>query len=923
MKRAILSAALALGLGHAATAGDKPVIAPAPSWVVPAAIPTAPPSGSSALEVLLSDAQIRFEPNATDFYEERAIKVRDPVGLAQAGTFSMPWRPDVATLTIHRARILRGDKVIDLIDHPDRVTVLRREPNLETSMLDGALTAVIQPEGLQAGDILDYAFTLTVADPLTRGHAEGFGEAPSGLPAQRYRLRAIWPSGRPMQWRMGSGLGQPIVSHPPGLDQFLVERANFEAPSSPAGAPPRFQHPGQTEFTDFRDWGEVSVLLTPAYERAADLAKDSAVRAEAAKIAASTDDPKKRAALALQLVQQQVRYFYLELGAGGYAPAAADLTWTRRFGDCKGKTVLLIALLRALGIDAAPALVSTTGGDRLPVSLPAIAFFDHVIVRAHIGGVTYWLDGTRLGDREIKDILPPDYQWALPLVGRAAKLEPIEEPPLAEPAAEVETRIDLRGGPDAPAPTRVTVLYRGDLALSVHQGYDATAKADLNKKLRESFTATYPWITIQNTGAKWDEAGRTLTINLEGTGHLTWTTYASGRQYIIPDSQLGGEVSLERANDADKSAPYAIPYPMFIAGRTSITLPDRGAGYTLEGGGDVDREIAGIQYRRKSAIVGGTATLEVTTKSLKREIPADAAPAAESALQTLNEQPVWLEAPLASAPKPSTPAPASKTSSAALAEPSTAEGFARRGLQLLVEHDYSGAVVDLSRAAELDPNVEKTFYNRGVAYAALGKFQSARDDFDRALRLNPKSSKALAARGRMRLELSDEDGARADFEAAFLAAPTDPEPLWQAALAMDDAGQFGAAVGYYNRLLMRFSTDSRRSSMLNARCWARAQWGRELRQGLSDCEAAISLSPKSSSFLDSRALVELRLGHAEDSIKDYNAAIAGGSGAVSLFGRGLAKLKSGDSVGGSADIAAATKSDPDVANRYAKWGLRP
>ena len=921
MKRAFLFAALALGMGHAALAADKPIIAPAPAWIQPATIPTAPASGSAALEVLLSDAQIRFGPDATDFYEERAIKVRDPVGLAQAGTFSMPWRPDVATLTIHRARILRGDKVIDLIDRPDRLTVLRREPNLETSMLDGALTAVIQPEGLQAGDILDYAFTLTVADPLTRGHAEGFGEAPSGLPSQRYRLRAIWPSGRPMQWRMGSRLGQPIVSHSGGLDQFLVERADFEAPSSPTGAPPRFQHPGQTEFTDFRDWGEVSALLTPAYERAADLAKDSAVRAEAAKIAATTDDPKKRATLALQLVQQQVRYFYLELGAGGYTPAAADLTWTRRFGDCKGKTVLLIALLRALGIDATPALVSTTGGDRLPVSLPAVAFFDHVIVRAHIGGATYWLDGTRLGDREIKDILPPDYQWALPLVGRDAKLEAIEEPPLVEPAAEIETRIDLTGGPNAPAPTRVTLLYRGDLALSLHQGYDATAKADLNKKLRDSFTATYPWITIQNTGAKWDEANRTLSISLEGTGHLTWTTYASGRQYIIPDSQLGGEVSLERADDADKSAPYAIPYPMFFAGRTSITLPDRGAGYTLEGGGDVDREIAGIVYHRKSAIVGGTATLEVSNRSLQREIQAGAAPAAESALQTLNEQPVWLEAPLSGAPKPP---PASKTSSATLTEPSTAEGFAQRGLQFLVERNYPAALADLTRSTELDPSNEKTFYNRGVTYAALGQFQSAKNDFDRALRLKPKSSRAMAARGRMLLELDDEAGARTDFEAAVLAAPDDPEILWQAARAMDEAGRFSAAVGYYDRLLTRFPTDTRRSRTLNARCWTRAKWGHELAQALSDCEAAIALSPQAPAFLDSKALVELRLGHADQAVKDYDAAVAAGSnGADSLFGRGLARSKNGDAAGGRADTAAAEKLDATVAGRFANWGLRP
>lgn len=55
---------------------------------------------------------------------------------------------------------------------------------------------------------------------------------------------------------------------------------------------------------------------------------------------------------ALDLVQQQVRYVYVGLGGGTYLPASADETWNRRYGDCKGKTALLLALLGELGIAA-------------------------------------------------------------------------------------------------------------------------------------------------------------------------------------------------------------------------------------------------------------------------------------------------------------------------------------------------------------------------------------------------------------------------------------------------------------------------------------------------------------------------------------------------------------------------------------------
>ena len=42
----------------------------------------------------------------------------------------------------------------------------------------------------------------------------------------------------------------------------------------------------------------------------------------------------------------------------------------------------------------------------------------------------------------------------------------------------------------------------------------------------------------------------------------------------------------------------------------------------------------------------------------------------------------------------------------------------------------------------------------------------------------------------------------------------------------------------------------------------------------------------------------------------------------SLYGRGLAKRRTGDQAGGDADIAAALKVAPGIAADFAKWGVR-
>src|SRR5690606_29861533 len=113
----------------------------------------------------------------------------------------------------------------------------------------------------------------------------------------------------------------------------------------------------------------------------------------------------------------------------------ADETWQRRFGDCKAKTAMLLALLRELKIEAEPVLVDINGGDGSELWLPRPDVFNHVVVRAKIDGETYWLDGTRLGDRYLDTLPSPIFRWALPVRASGSALEAVAPKALARPQA--------------------------------------------------------------------------------------------------------------------------------------------------------------------------------------------------------------------------------------------------------------------------------------------------------------------------------------------------------------------------------------------------------------------------------------------------------------------------------------------------------
>lgn len=88
-------------------------------------------------------------------------------------------------------------------------------------------------------------------------------------------------------------------------------------------------------------------------------------------------------------VRRNIRYSAVFLGQDGWVPQGTDETLKSRLGDCKAHVLLLVALLRAQGIEAQPALINT-----LPQyePLPVPTGYNHVIV--HVPSLRLYLDPT-------------------------------------------------------------------------------------------------------------------------------------------------------------------------------------------------------------------------------------------------------------------------------------------------------------------------------------------------------------------------------------------------------------------------------------------------------------------------------------------------------------------------------------------------
>lgn len=774
--------------------------APVPAWVVPVPQQAEVSQASdAAIRMLAVDDQVRFDAEGKHTYYFRRMKVQNRQGLPQVSTVSAVWSPPRETLQVHGVRIIRGDQVIDVLADQTFQT-LRRENNLESSMLNGQLTATLQPRDLRVDDILEFAFTIHDNGGVLAPHHEALTSLGTGRPVDYYRLRASWPT----DLSLHVAATAPWADVRPRRDgqnwTFEIEARDLAPQQFPDDLPGRFYLTRTTQFTDMTDWSAASVLMAPLYERAATLEPESPLAAEIERIRAAHGTDTDRAAAALRLVQDGVRYLALSMGEGGYVPMSADEVWRYRYGDCKGKTVLLLALLHGLGIEAEAAMVSMNNGDALPERSPLVGWFDHVLVRATIDGQTYWLDGTRVGDRSLADLSPPSYHWALPVRAQGAEMVRIEQPSPHVPTFETVVETDATAGLDAEATTTLDMIYYGDAAITTRQQFSAIPADQLQTMMASAMDDPTGQARLVSFDTRYDDDTNTFHLIIRGAARMSWVNSTGGRIMAVPEAAISIPYQAERkgvfASYAD--APYTLAHPYLNRMTIHIRLPGGGEGFQIEGG-DQTVEAGGYRMERRATLRDGVADITLTTTSLTAELSAKDMADARSRAENMVDTTLRLRAPahyiateadlarldpgdaaVADLIKRARSLWDTGDTEGALAlldavieqEPDNVEALRTRGGVRLEAKDLEGAQSDFDSAVDLDPADVEATVGQGRVAMADGRFADAIISFSVALRLNPGHGTALSARGASYYQIGRWDRSLSDYRALKIALPS-------------------------------------------------------------------------------------------------------------------------------------------------------
>lgn len=432
---------------------------PVPAWVFERDVPK-PTETDAAVRHILSDVQIDI--SGEHAWSHRTIsQALSSEGVNSIASFSVAYLPSFQRVIIHRVRLIRGDNTMDLAD-PEGFQLLRREPNLERRIYDGALTADLQLSDVRPGDALETWFTIVGSNPALKGIFDASLALAFAVPVEETCLRLRAPVARKLVIATlpeGSTCEYEEVEAAPGIvdRQWRVRQEEpFVYEDSP---PPWWAGHKRVNIDDALTWSQIADLFRPAYAEAETLSSDLEV--EVQRIETASSDPAVRAIAALRFVQSSIRYLAISIGTGGFEPREVDQIWTTRFGDCKDMSRLLSSILTRLGVKACPALVSTLGKDPTRKPHPHVYAFNHCIVRVEIDGVVRWLDATNAGQGgDFARMVQPSFEWALPLF-EGADIERIAPAEQAGPLVESNETISFGRRPTDPVGLTIETTHRG------------------------------------------------------------------------------------------------------------------------------------------------------------------------------------------------------------------------------------------------------------------------------------------------------------------------------------------------------------------------------------------------------------------------------------------------------------------------------
>jgi transglutaminase-like putative cysteine protease/tetratricopeptide (TPR) repeat protein len=353
-----------------------------------------PSSDSASAEVVLDRTAVRVHGNGlAERFVQRILHVRTDRAANDNQETWVRFEPGRQDVEIRKARILRrgAGQSLEISEATARDERGLSEPWY--GLYYDTRAAVVVFENLRAGDVVEVQYT--VADvAYSNDLADYFGDLDTigdVFPVRHWDYTLIAPSTRIFYFNQPASSGIHSTTEERGAEKrYRFEAINLPRVESEPAMPGFTEIAPYLHISTYRGWEDMGRWY---WNLVADQMKDDGSLAKAAlQATAGLTSTLDKVKAIHRLVVENTRYVGLEFGIHGYKPYKSAQVLQRRFGDCKDKATLLVALLGKVGIEGELVLLRTRRGGRIDPMPASLAVFDHAI--AYVPALSLYIDGT-------------------------------------------------------------------------------------------------------------------------------------------------------------------------------------------------------------------------------------------------------------------------------------------------------------------------------------------------------------------------------------------------------------------------------------------------------------------------------------------------------------------------------------------------
>jgi hypothetical protein len=594
----------------AATGQDRPTQSPP----APAAAATKPPDISKEGLVLEKvHTRFRMEADGTGIRESTSrVRVLDDSGVKEMAILLFTYTASNQQVDIGYVRVIKPDGTV--VVTPDyNIQDMPADVTREAPMYSDIHQKHVAVKGLGVGDTLESQVTLRTLKPEVPGQFWMEYSFEKNLIILDEQLDLDLPADKAVT--VASADLQPTVTTANSRKLYHWASSNLARPD-PDAPPKSTRHwKPSVQVTTFTSWEQVGTWYRSLQQ--ASLSVTPAIQAKAAALTKglTTDDDKLR--VIFNDVALHIHYVGLDFGIGRYQPHPADDVLSNEYGDCKDKHTLLASLLKAVGIEAWPVLISSSR--QLDPATPSPAQFDHVITLVPINGKLLWMDSTE----EVApvglfmDSLRDKQALAVP-AGKPAYLERTP----AEPLFPRSIRIQVEGKLSSQGlfTGHIAQTTDGDVGMLFRAGFRRVPQSQWKELLqRIAQSEGYAGEISNPQVSEVEQIAEPFQFSYDYTRekYYQWDDHLTSHWIGPPMPPMGGELApgvkeKKPADDPELGSTGETVY------HSTMQLP---AGWIMVPPKDVDLKEDWLEYHAKYSFKDGTFTAERTAIVKKTTVP--------------------------------------------------------------------------------------------------------------------------------------------------------------------------------------------------------------------------------------------------------------------------------------------------------------